>query len=470
MRFGAPLLILCACAEERGFIAWPELDPGTQSVAIAFECSGTLTVSLEPREAAFATPLLIETCQDPVVTVLEYAETPEVFGLSYGRLEPAAAFVCGVLPLPPALRTHRTRLEDPESSRFEPLPAGAPRPGALEAFRTQQTCVCRNLRLAGLLEFPSASWYHVESIGPNRALVFSTLGDRIDVHHTDLETVELVHSATIALAPEGQINGVARGLNDVTAEPPGVFFLAGDLGEIHVFRESEGLELFATLPEGHKANLLAASSDPTAPELYVLTTESALFRYAQGTWFEFRLEPTIPIEASQRAGLAWLAPGRVAVTPANDGQIAFTQGDRLTSVPWTELGSIHAVANVPNLGLIVGTRRTTMFRVNADEPGEWEELLGPNRQSIEPTRSWFQQIRPSPYGFVASLDGPHSLLSFDERWGYCPQQPLTGFNVQFERFGVVGDRILVGGYRSTDAPTDGPLMLPVLEPQPGGPD
>lgn len=467
-RFPAPmtaLVLLSGCAEAPLYSMWPELSEDSVAVAVAVECDGHLAVDLRPPDDIASTPLRLEDCETGAVSLLEYEDAPETYGLAFGPLEAEASEECGVLPLPKETRSQITRWSEDSMSGFEPAIEGEPRVGALASFRTRQQCPCRPMALIGTVDIESANSIIVEAVDDDRAFVFTSEGTRLEVYLTDLNTIQRVASTTIALNPTSAPYASVRGLSDAAPGPDGRYYLAADLGEIYSYELDRGLSPFATVPGQREIIKLAASPESEPWALYVLTDDNQILRLSEAGWYTYPVQSPLFEDSSQRPSVIWIDRGNVFVVPHRSDQLLFIDGDLFETQPWTEFGSIHAAARTEKLGIVAATRRSLVFQIDFDQPGEWSELIGPNGLANSPTSAWFAQIRPTESGFIAALEGPDSLISFDEAWGYCPQQVVPIFDVGVTRLARVGTRVLGAGARRDSAPVDGPIGLPIFEPE-----
>lgn len=453
-----------ACGPEPAFERWPALAESTLGVVVAVECSGALSVRLSPRAELLASPLRLEGCERGSVSLLEYPTTLEEHGLEPGPLPPDSTQDCGVVRLPRAARTHHLPIAPDTELEFSALDPGEAHPGALAEFKTRQRCPCRPLRRAGVLEVGAARTYQVEHDGGGGAWIFGVSRAQVQVFRSlDLETATLVVSSSVATGPNPSGRDPESGVKDVARGADGTFYLGGELGRIYEFSEREGWQDRLRVPSEAAVFRLAVNQDEGPLELFALLSDNSLWRLAEGRWSGYGQTFQGETRSSQRPGLAWLGRGRAAGMPDRGEGVFYVDADELHRFDWLEAGSLHAMASLPGLGLVAGTRDTRVFVADPADPAAARLLLGPSGASADPTRAWFQKFRSLPEGFIASLDGPDSFLEFSWSWGYCPQQHFESEHVNLTRFDVVGDRVLGGGGNEGVAAEGAPVELPVFE-------
>lgn len=461
------LALVAGCGEGSIFLQTPALDSATQTVVLAVECDQELAVRvLDPTDLR-STAILLPGCNDSTITVLEVATPPEAQDLAFGPLEGVTDNPCANSALP-AQTAHVARVRDGATPGFVSLEQGAPLPGLLSSFRYARPCPCRPFVRAGHLEVPLGERVFVLPKDARSLLVFDLIpAPRHEIHvfETDLESITPLHTATIAVTRTGDSN--LDGPAHVTGGEDGLAYLAGDFGQIFEYRAQDGFRLLATVPGEPEVKRIAGGGAGDNLELYALTNDAQIWRYrsVEG-WYRFPYAPELPQSASgNRDNVTWIGPGRAFVTPYHRNDVIYLDGDRASVRLWNGYGSIHAVGLIPDLGLIFGTRRNTFFKVDPDQPGTFEELLGPSGERMSPTEAWFTSIVPYHEGFVAGAEGPDTLVRFHPGWGYCPLNILDGEDVNLASFAWLGERILAGGTIKAGQATAGVLRLPLFRQQ-----
>ncbi|MBI4821661.1 MAG: hypothetical protein HY791_35700 [Deltaproteobacteria bacterium] len=452
-------LLFAACTPEHvAFIELPQLGRETVVVGVGVECDSSLQFAIYARQEFEAGALRREACDATTVSVLEWEKSLHADGLDFGPVQHVSGSACGVRPLPLATRVHVASVQGETATSFAVWPTDAALPGALATFSYVGACACPPLEITRYVSVPGALRYAIE-VGPDgRFLVFATgLSTRkLAIYATDLISVEHLETATVATGPVG-----SPGVHDVAPGPNGRFYLVGDFGEIYEYAFGGGVRKLTALPTGKEIARIAARTEGPELEILAVTREAELWMYEGGSgWTRLAYAPKIE-ETTQRANVTLAPDRRAIVVPENVSELLYVHGRDVSPETWVRVGSVQATASVPGMGIVGATRLNQVFRLDAARPAFVDEVLSPSGQAMDPTSGWFQQIRPVRGGFLATLDGPNSLLRFHESWGYCPLRLFDREDVRLERFAASDRSILLGG--TARDPTQELISLPILD-------
>ncbi|MCC7387011.1 MAG: hypothetical protein IT384_34565 [Deltaproteobacteria bacterium] len=399
------------------------------------------------------------------LALLEYPFLPEVMGWMPGPLITVDPAQCAATKLPETDRVHVLSL----SARDDALRVEPALTEVLRDFRYLQPCPCdRPLEIAERVPLARpARLLAVQAIDADAVLIMAVGGGgRRDFYRYDLETLEHLFTATVAL--DG--SGGDPGPHLLAPGPAGTFYFSGTSGDVYELSYPDRFRLFAQLTGGVAPVALAASRE--RPELYVLTEEPPSFqRFVGGAWRQVRFDAAVPEEGSRRAAVLWIEQSRAIAMPTHSRGLVFTDGDLALEEPWDSgaKGAVQALADVAEIGVVAATRIHRFYRIDTGTPGRFDELIGPSGQVAELNHGWMGAIVGFQRGFVGADDSGLAVTEYHPSWGYCPTRSWRREATDPRTIGsfvAIGGALVAGGSAEAAWAAGRPPVLLVLRPSP----
>lgn len=405
-------------------------------------------------------------CDEPEeLALLEYPFQPEVMGWMPGPLISADPTQCAASLLPETDRVHVLSL----SERDDALRVVPALTEVLRAFRFLLPCPCdRPLEIAARvpLERP-ARFLAIEPIDADAALLMAVgAGGRRDFYRYDLQTLDHLFTATVALGA----GGGDPGPHLLAPGPSGTFYFSGTSGDVYELSYPASFRLFAQVAGG--ARLVAMAASRERPELYVLTEEPPTFqRLVGGAWRQVPFDAAVPEEGSRRAKVVWVEESRAIAMPPRSRGLVYTDGDLALEEPWDSgaRGAVQVLADVAEIGVVAATRIHRFYRIETQMPGRFDELIGPSGQVAELNHGWMGALVGFQHGFVAADDSGLAVTEYHPSWGYCPTRSWRSEATDPSTIGslvAIGGAVVAGGNADAAWAAGVPPVLLVLRPSP----
>ena len=398
------LLAGVACSSEQTLV-WAPLPPADEAKALVIgvhRSSGfeVHAVDLAPHAPTFEIPIDAGGGEEVRLEALAYRVPLARLGLVEGPV--GAAEGASARPLPPAWDVHETVVRGGVVTTGW---AESEQPsGALSGFRIKDgvsPCLAVTSRTfevnsesPGVLAVP---------LGDGRVLASTSDGDR--------KAYVVTASGTHALSPPTRLlSGFRSG--------DGSVWLGGERGQMWRATVTDQVSLIRAVGSSTPAEdlrWLDGRYDGVELEAFALTGYGTVHRFSRGQWTSVHQFASLPGD-DLRAGVAWVGPGEaLAVWRYDRRLVRWRNGDtRLIESP--DPHGLVAVADVPGIGVVVGTRSGDAIIRRNDR---WWPV-GPQHGRSEGTAA----IAAFEGGFVYTPDAGR-LGQYHAGWGVCPEAEVS---------------------------------------------